>query len=393
MNKLFEHFNKITIVLTNMSIKKYLVLIIVCTLAACNDSDDKKVIDLMSYKSKEIQLGSIHKVIPLESSIDSNLGFITKSVVDFENDRVFVLSRFNLYIYNTNGKFLKKAPIGRGPSEFIRIMSFTINSNNKKLYVLNDPKNITVLSYDLDVISSYEYREFHCSDIQLIDNNNLLLYNYATHKEGQGFFVGIYNLEKGKIIRKQIPISESPYHRFTVITSKNFPKYGNRQFFTSPNIFGLYEFKEDSFIRINDYFLGSKAVPERISNRYLKKKRRRIFRQESILDGYIPFILNTFKFKDNYIAILDDSENNCVVIPENNNSDIYMNGPISEYLGLPPVHSLNNPVGIYENNLVFSLLPNELFTNKDMDTPKEISIGQQKLSVKYDSNPILIIIR
>jgi hypothetical protein len=239
----------------------------------------------------------------------------------------------------------------------------------------------------------YHAECLHCSDIQLINNNNLLLYNYATHKEGQGYFVGIYNLEQRRILKKLVPISESPYHRFTIITLNNFPKYGNRQFFSSPNIFGLYEFIQDSLVRIRDYSLGNKTVPESFSKKFLKNKRRRIFREESIENGYIPFIINTFEFKDNYLVILDDPENNCVVIPENDISSIFMNGPIYEYFSLPSVQSLKIPVGIYEDKMVFSLSPNEFFTNKDMNTLKEISIGEQKLTVTYDSNPVLIVIK
>jgi hypothetical protein len=164
MNKMFEYFKNKMFAISKIIFKILLVLIILTTIVTCIDSSNKKEINILSSsESKEIQLGSIYKVIPLESTEDSKLAYINKSVVDFKNDRIFILSLMNLYIYDTNGKFLKKASLGRGPLEFIRIMSFTIDTYEKKIYILNDPRNITILSYDLELICSYEYDGFHCS--------------------------------------------------------------------------------------------------------------------------------------------------------------------------------------------------------------------------------------
>lgn len=361
------------------------------SLFSCNTTDNNSI-DLTKTISKKVHIASIREIIPLETTNDVRLSYIDKSIVDFKHNKVFVLSMMNLYTFDTNGKFNNKIAVGKGPNEMMRIMSFCINSDEQKLYTLNDPQTITELSYNLDVINKYKYKGFNCSDIQHIDKNNLLVYNYATEQEGQKYFVGIYNLLKKEITKKLIPISESPYDRLTIITMNNFPEYNGIKYFTSPNIFGFYEFKKDSFINIKNYELAEYAVPKSFSEKFLKNNGDRIFRQEAMTNDYIPYLLSCFRLKDYYVVILDDPENNCILVPTDNSSQLIKNGSLTEYLNLPKASSLNIPVGYYDNKVVLSLSPVELFSNEDMYTPKHLTIGDRSLGIKYDSNPILIVL-
>ncbi len=375
-----------------MKIRLYYILVAMSFILPNCVTNLSDKIELIPTRKETLQIGDIKDIIQLETTDESQLGFINKSIIDFKNDRVFILSNFNLYIFNTSGEFIHKLAIGKGPNEVIRVSSFSINPKKKRYYVLDDPNNISVFNYEGKMIEKFKYEGFSCSDIQFIDDENILLYNFRIRKGKEKTFVGIYNFNQKTIIKKFVQDIESPYPELLFISCNNFPKYGSRQFFTSPNIFGLYEFKKDTFISICSFDLGNKSVPASFSEKYLENRGRLIFGEEAILNGYVPYLFSSFYFNNYYFVILEDLNYSCFAISEKNRNKVFFNGTISAYFNLPAISSLNYPTGYCDNSLIFSCSPLDFFENDEIQNPKEIEIGNYKIDIQYDSNPFLIVV-
>lgn len=71
---------------------------------------------------------------------------------------------------------------------------------------------------------------------------------------------------------------------------------------------------------------------------------------------------------------------------------MYNNGTIPSYFNLPDIPSLRIPLGIEDDNIIFSCSPSDFFINGDVETKKEIRIDEQNIKIKLDDNPFLIIV-
>jgi hypothetical protein len=107
--------------------------------------------------------------------------------------------------------------------------------------------------------------------------------------------------------------------------------------------------------------------------------------------GYVPQLLFAFQFRGFYFVGLDDETKSCYAIDEANVNDIYLNGSLYSYFGLPEVPSLSLPVGMQENSLIFACNPSELFEDLN-EGSKTLEIGDAKVQVNYTDNPVLIVL-
>lgn len=375
----------------NSILKIFFILSLSLLLIRC-EKETSSVINLEPTEHKEFNLGKVTDVIQLETSEKSLLEKIDKAYIDFSKDRIFVLSGFNVYFFNTNGEFIAKLKKGKGPGEINFIVSFAANPKNQRIYALDYGNTIYVFDYNGNFISSHKLTEFYSLDIHPIDDDNVFLYcNYVGRKEKK--FVGIYNFSEKKVIKKFISSSESPYAILARGNANNFRETENRLFFNSSNIFGLYEFKADSFQRVLTYNLGDRAVPESFYKKYVEKRDRTNFGEAAKKRNYVPYLINSFYFNKHYLAIIDDDAYSCYAIEENNSNNIYMNGQLSDYFSLPKVESLKMPVGVQDDILILSCSPIDFFENDIDIRSKTIDIGDRKVEIKYDSNPFLILIK
>lgn len=353
---------------------------------------ENKMVKLEPTQKQRITLGEVREIIHLETLEESSLGMIYKAVLDNKNDRIFVHSNFNIYIFNSKGSFLTKLSKGRGPGEISMIISFSVNPKNKRFYALDNSNFLCVFDYDGKMIVRYELKDFSSIDIQCIDDKNIFLHsNYVGGTETN--FIGIYNFEEQKIIQKFISSGESPYSKFVHVMGNNFTKCGERQFFSGSNIFGLFEFKNNNFHKVIGFDLAERVVPMRFLSQFNKPGGRSIFREEAIRNNYVPFILSAFCFNKYFVVILDDLDYSCYTIEERNNRKVYLNGQISEYFNLPKLRSLRWPCGISEDFLVFSFSPLDFFESDTKEESKSVKIGDFNVNVKYDSNPFLLIVK
>jgi len=372
--------------------KLTITLAIIILLFACKQHNNFDTVELEPTLNKNLTLGKINDIIQLETTEESLIGYVTKVNVDLPNNRIFVQSDFNVYLFNAEGKFITKLIKGRGPGEISMILSISPDSKNKKFYAIDSGNFICVFDYNGKLLSKYKLESFYSSDIYLLDEENVILhcYNVGTSEKN---FVGIFNFSENKVVRKFIPAEESPYPPLIYMVGNNFTTNGNKLFFARTNIFGLFEFKADTFQRILTYDIGNRAVPESFYNKYVEQRKISSFGEDAREKNYVPYIMNSFYFSNHYLVTLYDEKYSCYAIDEKNKNKIYMNGPLPVYFNLPDVKSLRLPRGMQDNFLVFSCTPLDFFELNPVEETKEIEIDGRKINVKYDANPFLIIVK
>ncbi len=364
-------------------------LLLVCLMLSCSDNKEK-AIELRATQNDKLTLSSSSRIVQLETKPESVLNFILKVNVDFTNDRIFVLSDFNIYIFNLNGKFLRKLNVGRGPGEITRIMSFAVNTTKKLIYAIDNSKKLCVLDYGGNMIDNYNIEDFSSCDISIQNDDNVfLLRNFVGAQEK--YFVGLYNVSAQKIVRKFIAAEKSPYPMNTVITANNFVKNNGKLYFYTPNVFGLFEYRDSDFQQILSINVGKRSVPPSLSNKF-EKQNRYALREEAKSRHFMPYMLYAFPFKGYYFIIADDEDLNCYAL-NMQDQKIYNNGVLSSYFNLPKKKSIEFPCGIQDNLIIFQGNPSDFFDPEINMDSKEIQIAGHKIEVDRDDNPFLIIVQ
>ena len=376
--------------------KKHKYLPVILTLAllifsACQKEVESNIVKLEPTVKKELTLGKVKEIIPLETSDESLLDFVTKTYIDKENNRVFVNADMNVYLFDTNGKFIKKLKKGKGPGEVNHIVSFTVDREIKRLYAIDVASYIHIFDYDVNFIESQKVNEFSSLDLHPLDKDNLFLFCSYVGRS-QKHFVGIYNLKEKKVVQRLVPGSESPYSIFCTGNASNFYEIEDRLFFTSSNIFGVFEFQADTFRRNITYDLGDKAVPESFYASYVERRKRSKFKNDAMKKDLIPFLKESFYFNDHYIAVLYDENSTCYAINAKNRDKVYFKEQLSDYFNLPRVNSLIRACAVQGDFLTFACSPLDFFEEDATEERKTIEIAGQKIEIKYDMNPFLIVV-
>ncbi len=368
----------------------YSIQIFMLFLSIWSCSDNRaNMTELRATQNEKLKLNSTAQVVQLETRSESMLGYILKAQVDFSNDRIFILSDFNIYIFNSNGKYLNKLKIGQGPGEITLIVSFTINTETKLIYAIDNSINLCIFDYDGSMVDNYDIKSFPSSDISILDDNNVfLLRNFVGGTEKN--FIGLYDIPERKVVKKFIPADKSPYPKNSVGTARNFIQHEGKLYFNATNVFGLFEYRNSDFQQILSFDLGEESVPKSLSNKF-EKQNHCDLREEAKSRHFIPFLLYGFPFKGHYFIGTDDEDFNCYAI-NSKNKKIYNNGALPSYFDLPEKESLTLPRGIQDTLIIFQCNPSEFFDTKTNLDVKRIQIAGHTIEVNQDDNPFLIIV-
>ncbi len=375
------------------SVVHFLPVIVFLVIGSCNNpSTQKNVIPLEPTQKEKLELGKPSRIIKLETSPESQLGTIWKVAMDIQNDRIFVLSDMEFFVFDANGKFINKLTKGKGPGEVYDIFNFSIDRKKKKIYVNQIMANIiTIVDYNGEVQKTHQLNNFYFFEVKAIDDENFLLLN-NTPSPTNPFFISNYNATNDTITGKFIPAEESPYPLFSTSLSSYFMDFKDRLFFASTNIFGLFEFKNNQFERIISYDLGDRKVPETFPEKFNQGRRMGAFADAALENGFVPYLIGAFYFRNYNVVIIKDEDFSCYAISEKNREKVYLNGPISTYFGLPALESFKNPTEINENYLVFAVNPTDFFVENPTSDKTTVEIGNQKLEVELEENPFLVIV-
>ncbi|MFA7491883.1 MAG: 6-bladed beta-propeller [Mariniphaga sp.] len=369
---------------------KYSLILFCLALMLWNCSgDEKETIELEATQSDTLFLTYNSRIVKLETTPESLLGYIMKVVIDLPSKRIFVLSNFNIFIFDTNGMYLNKLKVGKGPNEINSIMAFTINFEKKLIFAIDNAIKLCLFNYDGNMINKYDITNFASTDICILDDDNVFLARNFVGAE-EKYFVGMFNLPSGEVIKKFIPANKSPYPRNTIATAKNFSNNNGHLYFYSTNIFGLFEYEGSNFHQILSLNIGKLAVPPRVSSKF-EESRQCDLRDEAKSLHYAPFMLYGFKFKGNYLIGIDDKDINCYAI-NSTSKKVFHNGTLSSYFNLPDKKSLKLITGVQNDLIIFNCNPSDFFDSKTQGETKEIQIHTHKIKINRNDNPFLMII-
>lgn len=367
------------------SIQVFLFLFLIWS---CSDNKER-TIELRATQSEKLSLNTTSRIIQLETNSESVLSFILKTNVDFSNDRTFVLSNFNLYIFNSFGKYLGKLKVGKGPGEISRIVAFTIDTATKLIYAIDNSIWLCIFDYNGNMINKYNIKSFPSGDVSVLDDDNVfLLRNHIV--DGERHFVGLYNISAQKVVKNFVSAEKSPYPKNSISTLCNFMKNKGKLYFYTPNIFSLFEYQDSDFYPILSLDFGEK-VPKSVSNKFENQDHCEL-RGAAKSRHLIPFMLYAFPFKGYYFIIADDEDLNCYAL-RMRDKQVYNNGVISSYFNFPKKKSIEFPCGIQDNLIIFQSNPSEFFDPKINVNTKEIQIAGHKIEVNQDDNPFLIVVQ
>lgn len=370
---------------------KYSIRIFLLALLTWSCSDNKEnTIELKATQSDKLTLSTTSRIIQLETSPESMLGYILKAGIDLKNDRIFILSDFNIYFFNANGRYLNKLKVGRGPGEIVRVVSFTIDTTTKLIYAIDNSAELCLVDYDGSLISNYDIRSFASSDVCVLNDDNVfLLRNFVGGEEK--YFVGMYSISAQKVVRKFIPAEKSPYPKSSISTSRNFIQNNGELYFCAPNVFGLFEYRNSEFRQILSFDTGKQTVPQSLADKFEKQDYHEL-RKEARSRNFIPFILYAFPFKGYYFIGVDDKEFNCYAM-NIQNKKIYNNGALPSCFNLPDKESLKFPRGIQDSLIIFQCTPSDFFDSGINVNTKEIQIAGREIEINQNDNPFLIIVQ
>ncbi|GET22781.1 hypothetical protein JCM18694_30270 [Prolixibacter denitrificans] len=362
-------------------------------LNGCQKKEEpSNVVVLEATQSQPLKIGEPKQIIKLETTKESQLRYVSKTAIDKQNNRIFILSDRNVFIFDGKGRFINKLRKGKGPGEILRTFSFSINPAKQLFYAVDGFRRLCVFDYNGKFIQDYHLKDYPIMNVQSMDSDQVLLHHFTGEKkEEQQHIVGLYGLKDSKIIREFIPEDESSYPSQVAIMNNSFSVNGSRLFFASNNIWGLFEWKNNQFKRILSFDIGKRMAPSSFVDKYLPVEKRVYFRDDALKRGYVPWLLESFNFKGYYWAIIFDEKKSCYAIDENNYRKVYMDGPVSAYFGLPEVKSLQYPREMTKNYMVFACSPADFFDADDTETTKTITIGDKQVQIDMNENPFLIV--
>jgi len=370
-----------------------LALFAVVLLNGCQKKEEpSNLVVLEATQSEPLKIGEPTQIIKLEATKESQLRYVKKTAIDKQNNRIFVLSNWNVFIFDGNGKFVNKLHRGKGPGEILRIFSLSLNRDKRVFYAVDYFRRLCVFDYNGKFIQAYQLEDFPIMNAQSMDKNQILLHHFTLEeKKYKQHIVGLYDLRDKKIVRKYIPEDESPYPRQVGFVNSSFNTNGSRLFFASANIWGLFEWKNNQFERILSFDIGKRLAPSSFSDKYLPLQKNMDFGEDAFKRGYVPWLFESFYFKGHYWAILDDKKKSCYAIDENNYRTVYMDGPVSAYFGLPDIEPLRYPKEVTKDYMVFACSPADFFGANETENTKRITIGEKQVQVDINENPFLIV--
>ena len=125
-----------------VKIKIYIKLFVLSTsvlFLSCNNKNVKQnKIKITSFKEKPVvsDFFKSFDIIPLETKPECIINRITK--IRYFNNHFYILdgAQSSFFIFNSHGNFIKKIePIGRGPSEVMRLSDFSIDTFSNSIIV------------------------------------------------------------------------------------------------------------------------------------------------------------------------------------------------------------------------------------------------------------------
>jgi hypothetical protein len=192
--------------------KNVVALILILSFLSCNQHESKQSIRKIDFngnlnRTKELILSDIATditYIKLESNINCYISdikgyFIGNNYIGIQDKQ---LDR--LLLFDINGKFIRRIGTkGKGPNEYVSIVSFDIDKNEEFVYIYTWDNYIKKYSISGELVNLLKLN-FIQSKITYIDNGEFLLtFPYPASLRFNNYTFGIMNFE-GKILKRML---------------------------------------------------------------------------------------------------------------------------------------------------------------------------------------------
>ena len=187
-----------------------ILLLFLLLFSGCNKQQKSKtdVVPSISvdfaYSQPNLELNDIAKSISfirLETNSDCLLRGISK--VEIHDGRIYIFDSSypgNLYCFDFHGKFMfKVGERGNGPGEYVSLLDFAVDIENKCLWLGDDAKKI--LKYDLyGIFLEQHITDFSIKNLCIIDaKEGLMAIRLGYYKDKDYSFI-IYSMKEEKIL-------------------------------------------------------------------------------------------------------------------------------------------------------------------------------------------------
>ncbi|MEX2568776.1 MAG: 6-bladed beta-propeller [Cyclobacteriaceae bacterium] len=375
MNKIVSLYSKYS----------FSILILVLTFTNCKsdknrDHVNNSIIDFENFISNEANLYDFADSLEF-TFLEYDTGNLVGKILNFKATKnyLFVVDQQQkLFVFKKNGdlfSFIHNK--GEGPSEYISIEDFIVDSNEKHVVIL-DPRGGKLLKYDIfgNFIDRYSIGYTHATHISKLMNGNYAIFQSARFSnENHNIFLLDQNFQKVDSIVEPIG---------TFI--KNLPYLFDTHWYDYDNNACYKEFLVDTVFRVNEnnrsephllFNLGKKRMPNEYytETNYYRQHAHKYYQIGNISESknYV-FISVTYNNKSKYF--LFDKEKSQL-----------------EDLGLNalPIHTFNLdiefwPAYVYEETLYQIIDPTELY-QKLKSSPKAYKLKQ---ILELNDNPVFL---
>ena len=147
------------------------------------------------------------KLVPLETNENCLIGRINH--VEFFDDTFYVLDKTRakaLFVFDLNGHFIRKiGRRGKGPGEYITPSSFSIDMDNRQIYVL-DNRRILIFTTNGTFINQIKVEE-RDSPLHIAVKDEFIYIDFLVlYGREDSYFLGASN-KSGKILKRWLPFS------------------------------------------------------------------------------------------------------------------------------------------------------------------------------------------
>jgi len=345
-------------ILFNVSVILYCISCISQSLKVQN-SEDKLIIDFDQVKYSDTCLLASNlfksvKIIPLETNVSCLIGMITK--IEVIDDYILIMDNFianSLYLFDREGRFIRKiGSMGQGPGEYVSISDFTIDRENKTVY-LRDGRLGRIYQYDIAsgkyIQSIMPTRNADRPAIHHINHNGGNLYASAIYYKHSPNNSLLFSIDQSSGKEKNYFLNVMEYNKgYSNLFGNNFidrpffSRYNGDIIFIQPlmnhiieitkdGVFSLIEFKGKNMLTTSE----AKKLYELYNTKNVGKESNiEIFSERSRMDKYTHFF-----------SYVEDKEN------------IYIEMQISRSLHRVVINKKTNEICVFKcfkNNVLYS---------------------------------------
>jgi hypothetical protein len=312
-----------------MKIKCFIIILIIsfgCNKYKANDIEIIEITEALNANNEPIELSRIASKIEyifLETSDECLIDKIDKILID--DDQVFIFNKKQFFVFYSNGKFKNSVgSYGKGPGEYLRIMDFTINTNENEIYIYDsDQQKIIVFNYEGNFICEFKVEGYPTC---LTCYNNEFIYVSYVRPDfiGNDYYgISIYSL-RGRLIKKIFNRSDEHFDHSTPSTSlTRLNYYSDTLTFWEINLDVIYKITETDKI-IPRYQISYKTNQD---DKDMSKIERNNFRYSYFIEtrDYIFFLKGLFNNKIKHIVYEKKSKNSYSPYYESVNLNLSLN--------------------------------------------------------------------